>query len=273
MALRLNFWWFQEMHWLDIVAVLGVLGTFVFGGLSIVFYFKSVRKPVPCYAVYPFRPRIVDKSVTSSSELQVTHHGKLIEAETVSAVLVYFWNDGRKPIRRNDVLQTFAVNYGEAEILAVSVFGKSRTVCQCAIGRIYPPNGTIELLFEIIEWGDGMGVQLIYAGNPELTFRVEGVCVGAAKPLDASKHVFSSGDASKLASAASMFSAGLLAFMGSVVGIVAIWRHWPFPSFSFFVGIGLLGMGNCIKAVLSVEGKARVLGGFRRSFGRLMAGL
>src|SRR5947207_2423671 len=98
--------------------------------LAIIFYVRSVQKPKPLYSVHPFRVKIVDKSVMKASGIEVFHNGSAITDSNVTATIVVFWNDGRTPIRNNDILKPFTITLPEsAEILDFSITRVTREVC------------------------------------------------------------------------------------------------------------------------------------------------
>jgi hypothetical protein len=66
--------------------------------LAIYYHYQAVQERVPRYYVSPTRARIVDTSIPAPPQLQVLYKGKDLNAN-VSAVVVYFWNDGKLSIK------------------------------------------------------------------------------------------------------------------------------------------------------------------------------
>lgn len=107
-------------------------------GLALAFYWhaESVQRRVPTYYVSPERTTIVDTSFPTPSQLQILYKGKSIN-QNVSAALVYLWNDGKLPIKAEDVLEPIRIQLSPArEVLDVRLLKVSRTVTRFAVGAV-----------------------------------------------------------------------------------------------------------------------------------------
>lgn len=94
----------KRLRPMDYVSVFfGLIGLV---GLILAFYWhaQSIQERAPDYFVSPERTRIVDTSIPAPTQLQVLYRGQTLNAN-VSAVLVYFWNDGKLAIKSEDVLE------------------------------------------------------------------------------------------------------------------------------------------------------------------------
>jgi hypothetical protein len=164
-------------NWINIG---GFIGTALGVVLSIYFYRRSIQRPIPTFAIDPLRVRIVDKSNASVSGLEVLHNGHPVNDKNVTATTVYFWNDGRLPLRRTDVLTPYSLWLNEdCEILDCRVVKISRAVCNPHVENV---GIQVKLAFDVLEDIDAVAVQVIHAGVPETGIEFGGVAVGAATP-------------------------------------------------------------------------------------------
>jgi hypothetical protein len=166
------------LDWNIVSVVVGAIGI----AIGYYLYRRSIKAPIPSYAIHPLRVRIVDKTQMTAPGLQVLHNGVPLDAKNVTCATLYFWNSGRAPIHQSDVLIPYSINIDKSatllECLTISV---TRDVC----GFIISPETTgnqVSLNFNIIEPQDGIQVQLIYAGEPNATITVSGTCEGANEP-------------------------------------------------------------------------------------------
>lgn len=151
--------------------------------LAIYFYYQSVSERAPMYYVSPQRTRIVDTSIPAPSQLQVLYRGKDLNAN-VSAVTLYIWNDGKLPIKAEDVLEPLKVQLeAGCEILDARLLKVSRTLTNLAKGEVpETEKNSISMSFRILERGDGAALQIIYTGKPDTAVSVKGAIVGAGEP-------------------------------------------------------------------------------------------
>jgi hypothetical protein len=173
-------------------------GLNIFFGLTTVLGFvlawywhaQSVQVKAPLYFVGPERTRIVDTSVSTPRQLQVLYAGKSLSSN-VSAVLVYFWNDGKMPIKAADVLDGLTVELdSDSQILDSRLLKVTRPVTKFSTGESTESvRNSLPLSFAILEQGDGAVLQIIYMGNPNTSVRLRGTIEGAGQPkrLDVAK--------------------------------------------------------------------------------------
>jgi hypothetical protein len=154
-------------------------------GLALAYYWhaQSVQERVPTYYVNPARARIIDTSIPIPSELQVLYQGKNLNAN-VGAVVVYFWNDGKLPIKADDVLEPLRIELDPTcVILDARLLKTSRSVTRFAKGEVSEgAKNSLPLSFSILERNDGASFQIIYSGNSDTDVSVKGTVVGAGKP-------------------------------------------------------------------------------------------
>ena len=150
--------------------------------VAIYLYRRSIQGPKPMYRIHPLRVRIVDKSRFQTSELEVRLRGVPVLDCNVTATTVVFWNDGRTPIRKTDILEAFTITIVQpADILDCSIVKTTREVCRFHLGQPLSNEqfSSVIFYFDIIEQFDGASIQLIHTGDPDATIRMSGVSVGA----------------------------------------------------------------------------------------------
>jgi hypothetical protein len=150
-------------------------------GLAIYFHYQSVQERVPTYYVSPTRARIVDTSIPAPPQLQVLYKGKALNAN-VSAAVVYFWNDGKLPIKAEDVLEPLKIELDPAcEIIDARILKVSRDVTKFTKGEVSAAKNVLPVSFGILERNDGAQIQIIFTGRPEARVSVSGTIVGASQ--------------------------------------------------------------------------------------------
>lgn len=151
--------------------------------LAIYLYFHGVQEREPNYYVSPERTRIIDTSVPAPAQLQVLYKGKDLNA-SVGAVVIYFWNDGKLPIKAEDVLEPLVIDLdADCEILDARVLKVSRSVTKLTKGEVGDrAKNRLPLSFSILEHNDGAAIQIIYSGKPDTTVSLSGTIVGAGQP-------------------------------------------------------------------------------------------
>jgi hypothetical protein len=152
-------------------------------GLSLAIYYhmQSIQERIPTYYVSPQRASIVNETGPAPSELQVLHNGVLVRASSIVALTVYFWNDGKMPIRKTDILEPLFINLPvNTEILEARILKVSRPVVKFEKSEISAEaKNALPISFDILEKGDGAAIQITYAGQPDAPLEMSGVIVGA----------------------------------------------------------------------------------------------
>jgi len=153
--------------------------------LAIYYHYQSVQERLPTFYVSPSRARIVDTSVSTPAQLQVLYRGKDLAAN-VNAVILYFWNNGKLPIKAEDVLEPLKVELEPgSEIIDARVLRLSRGVTNFAKGEVSDTaRNVLPLSFRILERSDGAALQIIYTGKPNAHIAMTGIIVGANQPQE-----------------------------------------------------------------------------------------
>jgi len=167
--------------------IIGILGL-TWGIYS---HLISIKRCAPTYFIHPGRTKIIDLTGPTHPNLQILYRGNLVSERNVTALRLYFWNDGQIPIKRTDILDTLRIEMQEpAEILEARILKHSRSVIKFRTGSIQGKyKNILPLSFDILEQGDGAALQIIYSGDPNANISIEGAIVGATniKLLESSK--------------------------------------------------------------------------------------
>jgi hypothetical protein len=156
------------------------LGGFVIGLVSLIlgiyFGFISLRNRELAYHVNPTKTAIVRSG--QSSDLQIIYKGQSVSSD-VTGLLVVVWNDGRESIRSENVLTPLTLTTSpKVPILEARIKKVNRSVCQVGLDTSQSANGSVSMMWKILEHNDGAAVQLIVAGPATVTVKAEGVVEG-----------------------------------------------------------------------------------------------
>jgi hypothetical protein len=173
---------FLLQNWLSILGLaIGVLGI----GLSVYFYKLSTAERVPVFLIDPVKTRILDSTSFPTSTLKVLRENNTPVNTDVTSLRFYFWNDGKLPIKAENVLQQLVITLSDpnSEILDYKILKASRPdiVLPNIKTNERNPSKSLTLSFNILEASDGFACQIIFAGNPsanvDLSGAIEGVKV------------------------------------------------------------------------------------------------
>ena len=165
-----------------LVGILGALASIVGLILAVFFYMEARETPELTYRVHPVRTSVV--KVGEASELSISHRGKQISGN-VSAAQVALWNAGERPIREDDILSPVEIStVGGQTILEAKIRKTSRALVGLKIETSALNQGKVKVSWCILEKGDGVIIQLIYAGDQDVALRVTGSVVGQSEPVE-----------------------------------------------------------------------------------------
>jgi hypothetical protein len=175
----------KVLRLIDYLSILFEIITLVSLFLAYYWHAQSVQERAPRYYVGPERTRIVDTSIAAPPQLQVLYKGKDLNAN-VSALILYFWNDGKLPIKASDVLEPLAIQLdSNCDILDARILKVSRQVTKFAKGEISESaKNSLPIAFNILEHGDGALLQIIYVGPPNTLARMTGTIEGTGTPRE-----------------------------------------------------------------------------------------
>ena len=175
----------KGLRLIDYLSILFGIITVVSLFLAYYWHAQSVQERAPRYYVGSERTRIVDTSITAPPQLQVLYKGKDLNAN-VSALILYFWNDGKLSIKAADILEPLAIQLdSNCDILDARILKVSREVTKFAKGEISESaKNSLPIAFNILEHGDGALLQIIYAGPPNTQVRMTGTIEGPGTPKE-----------------------------------------------------------------------------------------
>jgi hypothetical protein len=162
--------------WFGIVGtVIGIIGIV----LAVYFYQASKIKPLLTFGVHPLKTEL--QRPDYDKELGFIYKGKPVDSESITSVQVSIWNAGTRSIRGSDVLDPFRLVMPDgAPILSVRVKKTSRPICgfENLDNKEDYKSGTCRLKWLILEPGDGVVLQIIYAGSARRDPTLKGIVEG-----------------------------------------------------------------------------------------------
>lgn len=150
-------------------------------------YFQARRVREPVYYVSPSRIEIVSSEKASIAPLKIFREDGTPVTNDVSAVVYYFWNQGKEPIRPEDILAPVIVRLcsPNCRILDYKVVRRSREITEFNLSASTEnPETELVMNFRILEEGDGAACQLIYEGDRDAELEIKGTIVGVRQILD-----------------------------------------------------------------------------------------
>jgi hypothetical protein len=163
-------------RWLAVISLVLGLGT------SYYFYRLSVAEREPVFISDPNRTLLVELNTIKDSPIRVTRPDGLLIQSDITSLRFYFWNAGRASIKKEHILQPIVISLSEpsVEILDVKLLKVSRQ--EIVLPVLQPakdsPLRSLALEFAILEEGDGLAAQIIYAGPPQAEVRISGTIEG-----------------------------------------------------------------------------------------------
>jgi hypothetical protein len=168
--------WRDHNFWFGIVGiVIGIIGIV----LAVYFYQASKIKPLLTFGVHPLKTEL--QTPDYDKKLGFIYKGKPVDTESITSVQVSIWNAGTRSIRDSDVLDPFLLVMSDrAPILSVRVKKTSRPICGFELidNQEDYKSGTCRLKWRILEPGDGVVLQIIYAGSSRRDPTLEGALEG-----------------------------------------------------------------------------------------------
>jgi hypothetical protein len=144
--------------------------------LAIYVYYGGKQSPELTFSINPVKLEIVNAKQTS--KLSVSFDGKPVNSD-ITTTQVAIWNRGKTPIRRSDILKPIVIYTDpKTPILEASLRKASRDVINFSLSSDELQQGRVPVSWEVLEQGDGGMIELIYAGSPDIDFKVEGTIIG-----------------------------------------------------------------------------------------------
>jgi len=167
-----NFWKY--------VGIIGSISSIIGIGLAIYYFNLSKENREPFFIEDTIKSVLIDSSKVNNAPFKIFRiNGEEIN-ENVTSSTVYFWNQGRKPIKQQDILDSLIIELPvECEILKCDIIGESREICDFKLQQIH--RNKVKLDFKIIEELDGFMAQIIYIGSPKAKVQFSGHIEGVKK--------------------------------------------------------------------------------------------
>lgn len=135
---------------------------------------------------YYFTATRVTKTLDVPQDIGVTFRGSPVNR--VSVTMLWFWNEGRQAIKRDDVAPTQPIvvtlvdgQSEEFQILDVAVRAVSRQAIGFVPTRSSPTSVAIDFAF--LDYKDGAAIEIQHTGSPATTAHVSGIILGAHKGI------------------------------------------------------------------------------------------
>lgn len=139
--------------------------------------------------VYIANDRKIALSMDAPSELQLLYHGKQIP--TLTSTYVWLWNEGRRPIRRDDIApsQPIRIQLGQGELdpEILEVVVRKTTRESIAFKAVAVAQGTVELSFDFLDYRDGALVEILHNLGSLAKADVSGVILGCPKGISVTR--------------------------------------------------------------------------------------
>ena len=176
--------------WLNKVAehpliVLACLAATVVGIIVMfVLFFMAQTERDLVYAVNPVRTEVV--STEKGTGLEILHEGVELGGVDITVVQIAIWNAGDGSIRKENVLRdVIIVTDPPVRILEASVVKYYRAVDITGISVLKSQEllntGKVGVSWRILEKNDGVSIQVMYIGAPDVHFGVEGLIEGCGE--------------------------------------------------------------------------------------------
>ncbi len=159
--------------------IYGPLGLFVTFTLFFVGLYNIPSRELR-FSIYPARMTILKLQQTSL--LDVYYKKEKIDSD-VTAIQIGMWNSGKHEINNEDILEPITI-YTEPTIpiLEASIKKTSRELVNLSLDKSTLEKGSLAVTWKILEKGDGGLIQIIYAGDTTVLFKVKGTIKGQGPP-------------------------------------------------------------------------------------------
>jgi hypothetical protein len=166
--------------------VLAIAGLAVSTAIAYAFYVREKRDPRPVYVVSG------NTVVRAHAErkIEVRYRGRNVPV--VTRTVITFWNAGRQPIRRDDIVKNHPLTVvlpGDADVLEARPIAATRPDIDFLVswgspttmsdGSVRVPTG---LSFSFLNHRDGGSIEILHTGDDPFALRVEGAIVGVNGP-------------------------------------------------------------------------------------------
>ena len=128
--------------------------------------------------------RKIQRSSDAPDDIEVYYKGHKVNG--VQSTVVWFWNDGRKPIIRSDIPEAQPIKIelndsNEIEIPNVQILKQSREVISSQSRKI--SNKVVQVDFEFLDHNDGFSLEILHTGKSSTDVVVSGTVLGAPQGI------------------------------------------------------------------------------------------
>ena len=156
-----------------VIGILGSISSIIGICLAVYFYNLSNEEKEPYFFDDEIKTKLVDSENINKAPIKIYRSNGEEIVEDVSSTNFYFWNNGRQPIRKEDILDSLVVSLDStAEILKYELISTSREVCDIDLNQV--GKNKLKIDFKILEKNDGLIGQVIFAGNPKQVLKLNG---------------------------------------------------------------------------------------------------
>lgn len=160
-----------------VIGVVGSISSIIGIGLAFYFYTQTIEKREPFFISDPVRTSLIEANRVKGAPFKIFRLDGSEIKKDVSSATVYFWNQGKKTIWRNNVLDSLVVALpGNCEILEFKIVGQSREICEFELSRIDSQH--IKIDFKLAEELDGIMAQITYVGESSVPISINGSIEG-----------------------------------------------------------------------------------------------
>lgn len=159
-----------------VVGIIGSIASVIGLLLAIYFYVESKEtRQLICY-VNPVKAVVIKTG--QASRLTTSFDTKVVETD-ITAAQVAIWNQGEKSVKRDNILKPILIyTENNSPILEATLRKSSRDVVQLSLNTDELQKGRVSVSWNILEHNDGGVIQLIYAGDPSIKLKADGVVEG-----------------------------------------------------------------------------------------------
>ena len=148
--------------------------------LTIYFYQLSLEFPDVRFAQNPVGTVVLDREKTP--ELNVNFNGKGIDGAHITRTQVGIWNDGKRAIKADEILndekRIEITSRENAPMLDAAVAAVSRPEIGCSLDDVSIDSGRLFVSWKILEQNDWCLIQLTHTGNTDTKFDPRGAIQG-----------------------------------------------------------------------------------------------
>lgn len=150
--------------------------------LTVFFYVHSIEAKEPVFVVDSAKTQVLYSGELEDTIKVFDKDGKEIKEDLI-IVKCYFWNEGKEPIKRENLLENIIITIGEGNstVLDYKILKETRDICDISLTQ--ENKDSLNLDFNILENGDGASFQVLYTGSIDDEINIYGTVEGVKKIL------------------------------------------------------------------------------------------